>query len=93
METGYSAIAGTHLQSNLLNYNQVDINTLPASLNIYTAAGRNLLTTAFNNSNRLIQAGRLQQAVRGVPRHVVTGAIARTLSAVHRHHHQQRRRP
>ena len=38
VETGYSAIGGTHLQSNLLNYNQVNINTLPASLNIYTAA-------------------------------------------------------
>ena len=58
IEAGYSAIIGTHLISNLLNYNQINVNALPANLNIYTAAGRNLLTTTFDNKNQLVaQAG------------------------------------
>jgi hypothetical protein len=55
VEAGYSAIVGTHLIANLLNYNQADINALPASLNIFTNAGRNALNTTFDNSNRLVQ--------------------------------------
>jgi hypothetical protein len=55
VDVAYAAMVGTHLQTNLLNYDQVDINTLPASLNVFTNAGRNLLTTAFNNSNHLLQ--------------------------------------
>jgi len=55
VEVGYSGIVGTHLIANLLNYNQIDINTLPPSLNIYTAAGRNLLATTFDNKNQLVQ--------------------------------------
>ena len=77
VETGYSAIAGTHLQSNLLNYNQVDINTLPASLNIYTAAGRNLLSTAFNNSNRLIQQAGFSKPYAAFPD---TSSLAQSLA-------------
>ena len=55
VEAGYSAIIGTHLIASLLNYDQVDINTLPARLNIYTAAGRNLLNTTFDNKNQLVE--------------------------------------
>jgi Carboxypeptidase regulatory-like domain len=77
VETGYSAIAGTHLQSNLLNYNQVNINTLPASLNIYTAAGRNLLSTAFNNSNRLIQQAGFSKPYAAFPD---TSSLAQSLA-------------
>jgi hypothetical protein len=55
VEAGYSALIGTHLIANLLNYNQVNINTLPASLNIFTNAGRNLLNTTFDNRNQLVQ--------------------------------------
>jgi hypothetical protein len=55
VDASYAAMVGTHLQSNLLNYDQININTLPASLNIFTNAGRNLLNTAFNNSNHLVQ--------------------------------------
>ncbi|MGH9722808.1 MAG: TonB-dependent receptor [Bryobacteraceae bacterium] len=54
-EAGYSAIIGTHLIGNILNYNQVDINTLPPAANIYAAAGRSLLNTTFDNGNRLVQ--------------------------------------
>ena len=42
LDAGYAAMVGTHLQSNLLNYDQININTLPASLNVFTNAGRNL---------------------------------------------------
>lgn len=55
VEAGYSAIVGTHLIASLLNYNQVDINTVLANLNIYTNAGRNLLNTTFDNGNHLVQ--------------------------------------
>ena len=55
LEAGYSGIAGTHLIANLLNYNQIDIDTLPPSLSIFTAAGRNLLATTFDNKNQLAQ--------------------------------------
>ena len=55
VEAGYSAIIGTHLIASLLNYDQVDINTLPARLNIYTAAGRNLLNTTFDTKNQLVE--------------------------------------
>jgi hypothetical protein len=55
IEAGYSGIIGTHLIANLLNYDQTDISTLPSSLDIFTAAGRNLLNTTFANGNRLVQ--------------------------------------
>jgi len=55
IEVGYSGIIGTHLVSNLLNYDQTDLRTLPPSLDIFTAAGRNLLNTTFANGNRLVQ--------------------------------------
>lgn len=55
VEAGYSAIIGTHLIANLLNYNQVDVNTLPPVLDIFTPYGRQVLNTAFNNRNRLVQ--------------------------------------
>lgn len=55
VEAGYSAVVGTHLIANLLNYNQIDLRSLPPSLNIYTAAGRNLLNTTFDNKNQLLQ--------------------------------------
>ncbi len=53
IEAGYSGMAGTHLVSSMLNLNQPNINTLPVS--IFTQAGRNLLNTAFNNSNQVLQ--------------------------------------
>jgi hypothetical protein len=55
VEAGYSAVIGTHLIASLLNYNQVNVSALPESLNIFTNAGRNLLNTTFDNSNRLVQ--------------------------------------
>ncbi len=55
LEAGYSAIVGTHLIANLLSYNQANINTLPANLNIFTQTGRNILNTTFNNSSQLVQ--------------------------------------
>jgi hypothetical protein len=55
VDAAYAAMVGTHLQTNLLNYDQIDINTLPANLNVFTNAGRTLLSTAFNNSNKLVQ--------------------------------------
>jgi hypothetical protein len=55
LEAGYSAIVGSHLIANLLAYNQVNTAALPASLNIFTNAGRNLLNTTFGNSNKLVQ--------------------------------------
>ncbi|MCX6629628.1 MAG: carboxypeptidase regulatory-like domain-containing protein [Candidatus Solibacter sp.] len=55
LEAGYAAQVGTHLVSNETDYNRINFNTLPASLNMFTAAGRNLLTTAFNNKNQLVQ--------------------------------------
>ncbi|MBI4902296.1 MAG: TonB-dependent receptor [Acidobacteria bacterium] len=56
LEAGYSAMVGTHLVANLLNTNQVDTRTLPANLNMFTNAGRNLLNTTFSNSNGLVAA-------------------------------------
>src|SRR5262249_8968929 len=56
LEAGDSAIIGTHLIANLLNYNQVDINKLPATLNIFTNSGRNLLNTTYDNANGLVAA-------------------------------------
>ena len=55
VEAGYSALIGTHLIANLLNYNQINISTLPPSLNIFTNAGRNLLNTTFDNGNKQVQ--------------------------------------
>ena len=58
VETGYSAMIGTHLVADLLNYDQININTLPPGLNVFTNAGRNLLNTTFDNKNQLVeQAG------------------------------------
>ena len=54
VELGYSAIVGTHLIANLLNYNQININTLQPNTNIFTNAGRNLLNTTFDNKNNLV---------------------------------------
>ena len=54
IEVGYSAIIGTHLIANLLNYNQIDINKLQPNANIFTNAGRNLLNTTFDNKNNLV---------------------------------------
>jgi len=56
VEAGYSAVIGTHLIASLLNYNQANAWTLPASLNIFTNSGRNLLNTTFENANRLVQS-------------------------------------
>jgi len=55
VEAGYSALVGTHLIANLLNYDQVNLASLPPSLNIFTNAGRNLLNTTFDNGNKLVQ--------------------------------------
>lgn len=55
LETGYSAIIGTHLIGNVLNYNQAAYNSLPEAANMFTASGRALLTTTFGNANRLVQ--------------------------------------
>ena len=54
IEAGYSAIIGTHLIGNLLNYNQVAYNKLPEGANMFTATGRALLNTTFGNANRLV---------------------------------------
>jgi len=51
VEAGYSATIGSHLLSDELDYNRININTLPPALNIFTNAGRNLLNTAFNSKN------------------------------------------
>jgi len=56
IEAGYSAIIGTHLIANLLNYNQPNYNTLPAAASMFTAAGRSLLNTTYGNANRLVQS-------------------------------------
>lgn len=53
--SGYSAVVGTHLIASLLNYNQPNVWAFPASLNIFTNSGRNLLNTTFDNGNRLVQ--------------------------------------
>jgi len=55
LETGYSAIIGTHLIGNVLNYNQAAYNSLPEAANMFTASGRALLNTTFGNANRLVQ--------------------------------------
>ncbi len=55
VEAGYNALIGTHLIAGLLNYDQVNINTLPQSLSIFTNAGRTLLNTTFDNGNKLVQ--------------------------------------
>src|ERR1019366_7585213 len=76
VDVGYAAMAGTHLQSNLLNYDQININTLPASLNVFTNAGRNLLNTAFNNSNHLVQNAGFSMPYAQFP---VTSSLAQAL--------------
>ena len=76
LDVGYAAMVGTHLQSNLLNYDQVNINTLPASLNVFTNAGRNLLNTAFNNSNHLVQNAGFSMPYAQFP---VTSSLAQAL--------------
>jgi hypothetical protein len=67
LEAGYSAIIGTHLIANLLDYNQTNINTLPASVNIFTASGRSLLNTTFNNRNQLVQSAGFAKPYREFP--------------------------
>ena len=57
VEAGYSAIIGTHLIANLLNYNQININSLQPNTNIFTNSGRNLLNTTFDNKNNLVAQG------------------------------------
>lgn len=44
VEAGYHGSIGSHVQSNGLNYNQVNYVNLPANLNPFTATGRSLLT-------------------------------------------------
>ncbi|HYW43942.1 MAG TPA: TonB-dependent receptor [Bryobacteraceae bacterium] len=51
VEAGYSAMVGSHLLGDEDNYNAININNLPPSLSIFTNAGRNLLTTAFNSKS------------------------------------------
>ena len=51
VEAGYAASIGEHLLSNEDDYNRININNLPANLNIFTNAGRNLLNTSFNSTS------------------------------------------
>lgn len=67
VEAGYSAIIGTHLVADLLEFNQVDINQLPANASIFTASGRALLNTTFGNSNRLVTNAGFQKPYREFP--------------------------
>lgn len=48
IEGAYSAMIGTHLVANLLDYNKINISKLPANLNVFTNAGRVLLSSPFN---------------------------------------------
>jgi hypothetical protein len=76
IEAGYSSMIGTHLVSSELNYNQANINTLPAGVSIYTQAGRNLLNTAFNNTNQALQKAGLTVPYANFP---VTSSLAQSL--------------
>jgi hypothetical protein len=61
LEAGYSAIIGTHLVANLLAYNVPSTASLPPQASIFTASGRTLLNTTFNNGNRLVQQAGFQK--------------------------------
>ena len=76
IEAGYSGMVGTHLVSSELNYDQANINTLPAGVSIYTQAGRNLLNTAFNNANQLLQKSGFTVPYANFP---VTSSLAQSL--------------
>jgi hypothetical protein len=76
LDTAYAAMAGTHLQANLLNYDQVNINTLPDKLNVFTNSGRSLLSTAFNNANKLVQNAGFSVPYASFP---ITSSLAQSL--------------
>ncbi len=67
VEAGYSGMIGTHLVSSMLAYNQANINTLPAGVSVFTQAGRNLLNTAFSNTNQAIQKAGLSMPYANFP--------------------------
>jgi len=49
-EIGWNYVRGTHLQSGILNYNQLDYRNLPANLSPFTAEGRAVLNSAVTSA-------------------------------------------
>ncbi len=49
-EAGWNYVRGTHLQSGLLNYNQLDYRNLPANLSPFTPEGRALLNAPVSSA-------------------------------------------
>lgn len=49
-EFGYNFVRGSHLQSGMLNYNQLNFANLPANLSPFTAAGRTLLNSPISSA-------------------------------------------
>ncbi|MCX6598332.1 MAG: TonB-dependent receptor [Acidobacteria bacterium] len=49
LEVGYNYVRGTNLQAGLLNYNQLNLASLPANLSPFTAAGRTLLNSPISS--------------------------------------------
>lgn len=49
-EVGWNFVRGTHLQSGLLNYNQLDYRNLPANLSPFTDSGRALLNASVTSA-------------------------------------------
>ncbi len=91
VEVGYSAMVGAHLLANEIDFNRININKLPASVNIFTAAGRTLL------GRQICECGRckcgIHETVSRVPQQLLSQPIAAPVPAVPRHQHWNRRRP
>ena len=51
VEVGYVATMAAKIQSNLLYYNQLNLATLPAALNPFTASGRTILNSLVSSAN------------------------------------------
>jgi hypothetical protein len=50
LEVGYLGMFAAHIQSNILAYNQINFNNLPAALNPFTASGRTLLNSQVGSA-------------------------------------------
>ena len=58
LEVGYLGMFAAHIQSNILAYNQINFNNLPAALNPFTASGRTLLNSQVGSAAANAAGGR-----------------------------------
>lgn len=91
VEAGYAATIGTHLFAGELDYNRININNLPASLNIFQRQQEPTDHGVQQQGSQPCRHG-IQCSLRGVPGGVFPGPVPAPLPAIHRDQHQHQRR-